>query len=258
MSSAHQALDRIRPAAAHSGAALVGFSGGKDALVTLDLCRQVFDRVECYFMELVPGLSFIEELLDSGLRQCGSPVLHRVPHWSLQRMFQAGYYSPRIRGLETRTIREADILSYLRKQTGIEWIADGERMDDSIRRRWVLRKRGAVDWRFLRLHPIYDWHTRDVLEYLRIRRIHRKDTTFGHAARMTGMAMLRREQLEWVRTHHPADYRRICEFFPSMEAVHVRNRIIDATEGGGGSEAGPVQSEVHHEGSAQEVGAEPK
>lgn len=56
-------LRTVETAAAITGRVLVSFSGGKDSVVTLDLCVKNFSHVECFFMYQVRGLSFQEAII---------------------------------------------------------------------------------------------------------------------------------------------------------------------------------------------------
>ena len=53
----------LTEAVERSEAVLVAYSGGKDSLVVLDLCKRSFRRVETFFMDLLPGLASVEAAL---------------------------------------------------------------------------------------------------------------------------------------------------------------------------------------------------
>ena len=58
-----QLYDPIKTMAKVTRKVLVGFSGGKDSCVTLDLCFKFFDEVRPFFMYQVPNMSFQERTM---------------------------------------------------------------------------------------------------------------------------------------------------------------------------------------------------
>ena len=68
---------------------LVGFSGGKDSAVTLDVCFRYFQHVQPYFMYLVPDLEFQERTLRHYEARYHTKIL-RVPHFMLSDFLRYG------------------------------------------------------------------------------------------------------------------------------------------------------------------------
>lgn len=56
-------FDPVKTQARVTDAVLVGFSCGKDSIVTLDLCFRHFKRVQPFFMAYVPGMDFQERMI---------------------------------------------------------------------------------------------------------------------------------------------------------------------------------------------------
>lgn len=81
----------VETAAAITDSVLVAFSGGKDSVVTLDVCMRFFAHVEGFFMYQVRGLSFQESILRYYEDKYGIPI-HRIPHFELSQWLRYGLF----------------------------------------------------------------------------------------------------------------------------------------------------------------------
>ncbi len=192
---------------------LVALSGGKDSLVTLDLCCQVFPVVEAYFMYLVPDLLAVEGSAVRAAERWHVP-LHKIPHWNLAEYLKKGVYHHRARGLKVRNLKARDVEAYMRNKTGITWIAYGDRQQDSIVRRRYLRECGHVNDVHHRLYPVHDWTTRQVKVYLKARQIP-LPTTFGQTTVSAGFD-LSSGCMAWLRRKSPSDYAKVQRWFTCL------------------------------------------
>ncbi len=182
----------------------------------LDLCLQVFDKVEAVFMYVVPDLSFEERELRQAEKRTGVMV-HRVPHWMLSYYLGGGHW--RFRALDVRQVGQKQIENLVRHRTGYTWTAWGHRMDDSLGRRFYLRHRGVIDWRCMRLAPLYDWRAHEVEDYVRAKGIPLPHSlTYGRGPRRRSRGFtLHKECIRWCRDNYPEDYQRVLEWFPALE-----------------------------------------
>jgi phosphoadenosine phosphosulfate reductase len=201
------------------GSILVGLSGGKDSLVTLDLCVRTFTKVEAFFMYLCRGIRCVEEPAELAAKRAGVK-LHFVPHWDLARIRKYG-----VLGIHTKDavnlpeLKMRDIERYLTKTTGIGWFAYGERGTDSMTRRLHHRKVDGIHDRGIgegKLAPIWDWIDSDVYGYMRARKIP-TPPKFGQDGRMSGLTLVT-PCLRWLRDNHPDDWATLLKSFPFAEA----------------------------------------
>ncbi len=209
----------VKTAAAMFDSVLVGFSGGKDSIVTLDLCFRHFRRVVPYFLYLVPGLSFQEAQL-RWYEQRYDVQIERLPHPMLSFWLKWGVFRQAHR--DWPEIGFNDIYHYLRLQHGVEWIAAGERIADSIVRRAMIKKSSSIDVKRWRVYPVAHFRKNDILAYVKRHRL-----KMAPEYRVLGWSFRSLDPADMVkiRAHYPADFARICKFFPFVEAGCVKEEI---------------------------------
>lgn len=203
----------VRTASKVTDRVLVSFSGGKDSVVTLDLCMRFFRHVTGFFMYQVPGLSFQEAILRHYEARHGIEIL-RVPHFEMGEFLRYGTY--RKPDLDVPIVSPRELYNHVRAVTGTWWIAAGERIADSIFRRAQIKgSGGGIHAQRGRLFPLAEWNKKDVLDYVQFRRlrISPESAVLGHSLRS-----LSGKEMAAVRKHYPADFERIREFFPLVEA----------------------------------------
>jgi phosphoadenosine phosphosulfate reductase len=199
-------------------APLLAFSGGKDSLVVADLTVRALGTVPpSFFMELVPGLELTDIILSVGKKLWGIEPL-RVPHWSVSMYLQQGVYCPG--DPYSPTLKLADIHAYVSKETGAKTVITGAKKSDGMWRRTWLSTTG----RFGMVHPIVDWSRQDVIAYLKLRGIPMPPTLGPTGVTCSGID-LTPPFLLWCHAHYPADFARIAEVFPYVEAVVWREKF---------------------------------
>jgi len=199
---------------------LVAFSGGKDSIVTLDLCCEMFERVEAFYMYIVKDLNFVNSFLDP-LAEKYEIKLHRVPHYILCQAYKLGLYTINYSFQESE-LRLSDVETYIKAKTGIEWIANGARKADSIERLAMLSNNGGIDRNTHKVYPIAEWKAEDVRSYLRLRNLPLPE---NQGKKMSGVDLCP-ETLCWIQENHPSDFEKIKNIFPFVEAPVKRKEFL--------------------------------
>lgn len=209
----------VRTASKLTKKILVGFSGGKDSAATLDLCFQHFPVVQPYFMYIVKGLEFQERTLRYYEKRYKCNII-RIPHFMASDFMQGGSF--RMPDFSVPTVKTIDIYNYLRNQTGIYWIAGGERIADSIVRRAMIKHSGAIDRKRGRIYPLAYWNKKQVLAYVKLRRL-----PLSLENRVLGFSFrgLQGKDLYKIKQAFPADYERIKNVFPLIDAAVKRYEV---------------------------------
>lgn len=209
-------LDVIKTQSQITDSVLVSFSMGKDSIVTMDLCMKYFKHVQPFFMYLVPGLKFQDEALEKYEHRWGVEIIE-VPHFENADFYRYGsfrdpdYTVPRVK---IRAIYEA-----LRQETGIYWIAGGEKINDSIVRRAMLKHSGSIDEQRGRFYPVMYWTDKEIKRYMRTN--HLFYPKFNQELGFSFHSLAGKE-LSAIKRIYPEDYQRILKFFPEAEAGVVQ------------------------------------
>jgi phosphoadenosine phosphosulfate reductase len=206
-------FEPVKAASRVHDSVLVSFSGGKDSVITLDLCARHFKTVRAFFMYTVPGLSFQEACLNWYEQKYGIEIL-RSPHPMLSDFLAAG--TLRKEDWACPRISFNEVYSYAREQTGCWWIAAGERIADSIVRRAMMKKSGSIDEKRGRFFPVAYFTKADVVKYIKHHRlkVSAESRFLGHSFRS-----LMPEEMFLVKKHYPADYEKIQVWFPFVDAA---------------------------------------
>ena len=108
-----------------------------------------------------------------------------------------------------------DIYKYVRLETDTWWIAAGERIDDSIVRRAMMKKSGSIDVQRGRLYPVSAWKKREILDYIKFHNLY-----LGQDSRKLGFSFcsLWGKELSALKENFPDDYQKVLHLYPLAAA----------------------------------------
>ena len=201
-------FDPIKTQASVTDSVFVGFSGGKDSIVTLDLCFRYFKNVRPFFMYLVPDLEFQEKMLRWYENKYDTEIM-RIPHFECSDFLKYGSFTMADWNVDIVGIN--DTYAYLREKTGFHWIAAGERCADSIVRNAMIKKSGSIDYKRGRFYPLAYWNKKEVLQYIKQKKLYlsREQREIGFSFRS-----LAGNELAIIKEMYPDDYEKILRVYP--------------------------------------------
>ena len=204
--------DPIKTQAKITDSVIVAFSGGKESIVTLDLCFRYFKNVRAFFMYICPDLSFQERTLEWYEKKYQTEII-RIPHMDVSEFFHYGSF--RIPDPTYPIVSINDIYKYVRLKTDIWWIAAGERIDDSIVRRAMMKKSGSIDVQRGRFYPVAMWKKREIIDYIKFHNLY-----LGQDSKKLGFSFksLWGKELAMLKHHFPEDYQKVIRLYPFAEA----------------------------------------
>lgn len=222
LASARNLLGIVRAQTAAIGVAV---SFGKDSLATLDLCCQVFSRVEAFYLYRVRGLEVVDDWARAVRERCGVQV-RMYPHFDLSRCYRNAVLQPHWAGLDKAPrIKMSDVEDAFRIDARVDWIAYGWRRNDSFSRALIMKRCGGLDERARRVFPLRSWRRSDVYAYLDQRGIARPPTL---GRKEQGGLDFHPAALAALRDEHPADWAKWTRDFPFSP---MQTLPIAATDG---------------------------
>ena len=209
--------DVIKTASRTINDAIVMFSTGKDSVVTLDLCAKYFKNFEICFMYYVKGLNFQERTLTYYEKKFDKEIL-RIPHFDTSYFLKYGYYTQP--NFSVPILKITDCWNYARAHFGIQWIAAGETVYESIQRRAMIRSGGTINNKTKRIYPLAEWKKSDVLTYIKAHNLRTgvEQNKLGFTAEGFDPP-----GLIYIKENHPHDFETIKKVYPLIEAVIKRD-----------------------------------
>lgn len=205
-------FDPIKTQSSVTDSVIVGFSGGKDSIVTLDLCFKYFKNVVPFFMYLAPNLEFQEKTLRWYENKYNTEII-RIPHFEVSEFLKYGSFTMADWDIDVVGIN--DTYAYMREKTGMYWIAAGERCADSIVRNAMIKKSGSIDYKRGRFYPLAYWKKNEVMQYIKQKKLY-----LSPEQRKIGFSFrsLAGSELSIIKQLYPKDYEKILKVYPFAEA----------------------------------------
>lgn len=103
----------------------------------------------------------------------------------------------------------------MRVNNDIWWIAAGERINDSIVRRAMIKNSSSIDVQRGRFYPISGWNKKEVLAYIKYHNLY-----LPQDSRKLGFSFrsLDGNELLMLKREFPDDYEKILKLYPFAEA----------------------------------------
>lgn len=209
-----KSLEELDKARLNDTKILVGLSGGKDSLATLDLCIKSFglNNVYPFYMEFIPDLRITEEMLGYAIKRFNLKEIIKVPAEGFIGDYKSGLYGwEDLWKDDLPDISRKAVFLNLVHLTGIQNIAVGIKSADNlqIRRQWDKNKYfGGI------VAPIWKWKAVDVVKYNILNKIEiPKQTKEGFRG-----IDLSDESLLYLHKFYPDDFKKIEYFFPFIGA----------------------------------------
>lgn len=220
-------FDPIKTQSRVTDSVIVAFSGGKDSIVTLDLCSRYFKKIYSFFMYLVPNLEFQERMLRWYENKYNVNII-RIPHFETSELLK--YESFTLPDYDMNIVNINDVYEYMRQITGAFWIAAGERAKDSIIRNAMIKNSGSIDEKRGRFYPIAWWNKTQVLSYIKVKHLY-----LSSEQRKMGFSFksLSGSELSVIKNLYPDDYKKILKVYPFAEAavIHYEKFEIGDVDG---------------------------
>lgn len=210
-----------------NGVAVISFSMGKDSIAAYINMRKYFDRIHPVFYYLVPDLSFQNKSLEyyenevfkEHIIQMPSPAIYRqLAYYMYQHPAAVDYindqniYIPHYD--EIFAAAKLDLNLPIETYTGV-----GVRMNDSLNRRFSIKKYGAANEKRKQFYPVFDWNNE-----LLINEIRKSEIKLPIDYRIWGRSFdgFHYKFLKPLKDHFPDDYEKCRSLYPFLDLELLR------------------------------------
>lgn len=191
-------------------------AGGKDGIALLDMLANVFPKVICYYMYVVPDLEHINTYIRYAEQKYGAEV-RKIEHYQVDHIKRVGYFCEKDTTVKVRTVGEVE--QSVREETGIKYAFSGMKGVDGYMKRMRLKmfaKTGYVTEKGM-VYPLAVWTNQEVLAYIRSRNLIQPfEYDAKHVSQGFGLDV---ETLKCLKRKFPNDYQKVLEYYPECEKV---------------------------------------
>lgn len=194
-------------------ALIVAYSGGKDSLACMELVSRAGKRIEPYIMSFLPGLDYTAHWVDFAWKRWRVKV-REYPHPGTIEYLRSGTMARQ--AYDIPVLKHTDVEMVVRQETGLRWLVYGYKRSDSIERNAMMASwPNGVDHRRKIVAPIHRWTQRQVRAYLTVVGIPYEEPYEKRKSNGVGLAP---DDMRWIKSDWPGDYRRILKVFPNAAA----------------------------------------
>lgn len=223
--SSEQLCQRI--AEKSNGTAIVSFSMGKDSIAAYVQMKKYFDKIIPVFYYIVPDLAFQKRSLEYYENEVFKEKIIVMPSPAIYR--QLAYYMYQHPGA-VDTLHEKDI--YIPHYDEIfaavkldlnlpeeTYTGVGVRMNDSLNRRFSIKRYGAENAKRKQFYPVFDWDNAKLISEIR-----ESGIKLPVDYRIWGRSFdgFHYKFLKPLKDHFPEDFERVKALYPFVELELMR------------------------------------
>lgn len=209
---------------------MLSFSRGKDSIAAWLVLREHFPRIIPVHMHAVPHLSFVDESLAYYEKFFGTHIIDVMHPAGMRTLNQYGFQSPEncsvIELFRIPNLTFNQLFIEIGKDLGLEkpWVATGVRGCDTLVRRTVWKRFGAVTENTHKFKPIIEYTKDDVLKIITANgvKLPYDYVMFGRTIGRTIWGFLKP-----LKEHLPDDFERIKDFYPMVDVELLRREYAD-------------------------------
>jgi sulfate adenylyltransferase subunit 2 len=196
---------------------------GKDSIMLLDMCSQMFEHVYCVYMYYVPDLEHMNRFKRFFDKQYQNVTWSQTEHFATNSYKKYGLYGypaePKLKKLNL-----AMITNNFRKQLNLEWVIFRSKQSDGLSRRLQLKTYDfeAIDWNKKKAYPLSKFTNKEVLQYIKVNNCI-EPLNYGDKRPSQSNDITDGVFLSWCKKNFPDDLQKIFNLFPECELILFRH-----------------------------------
>lgn len=204
---------------------LIGFSGGRDSLMLLDLAVRLHPdkTIIPFYQYLIPGLDSTEELT-RWVQGRYRLKLYTCLHWATVEYLRRGTFRV-MPDPEQPKMELKDVERQLRSELDVLWIGYGYKSVDSLQRRGMMHSwPSGICQKRLVFAPLKDCSGEQVRVYCDTNRL---PVLHEWSSKRSSGIDLSPQCMRWMREKYAEDYGRVLRVFPLAASQADRAVVID-------------------------------